>query len=370
VALAEERATRVLTDKAQGRLTGSERPTVIILEKGLLLGDALIRVPAYRALRAAFSDHRIVALLRNKSAFADGGPLAPLGQLFFDEIYSGPDVNGSPATQLKLARSFGPLDVVVEFRSNLRSAISYLTYAGAARRYIANGAFYPLRRGVGYAYEVRPPSNARRYHRIAEIAAGRRLPFDFTLPALPAAEAHAAKLLPDSARYFGIAGGPVTQTKSWPRDGYIPVAARIRSLGFRPVILLGISEIEQRPWFEQNIPDALVIDPQTAGGDLSYLVWLLHSVAGRLSGCVANENGLGHLVATRGIPVLTLAGPTNPYRWKPITPLWWVLRAQEFGSRATGAIPAQAVADTVAQMARWIDRNEQNCAEPGFSVGR
>jgi ADP-heptose:LPS heptosyltransferase len=166
--------------------------------------------------------------------------------------------------------------------------------------------------------------------------------------------------LPQGERYFGIAAGPMTSKKSWPRQGYIALAAQIRALGLRPVFLLGTDEVEQRGWFERNVPGAIVIDLQAARGDAMYLFWLLHACAGRLAGCVANESGLGHLVATRGIPLLTLAGPTNAPRWKPLTSAWWLLRAQDFGSNDVAAIPVEAVEEAIGAMVRWNESNRQN----------
>ena len=68
---------------------------------------------------------------------------------------------------------------------------------------------------------------------------------------------------------------------------------------------------------------------------------------------VATEAGLGHLVATRGIPLVTLAGPTDPVVWRPVTPLWWLVRAQDFGSDRMEAIPVEAVTRALADALRW-----------------
>lgn len=341
------------------------RPTLILRERGLLLGDAIVRVPAYRAARAAFPQHRIVSLSSDKSVFANA--FAPIAHLFFDEIFSGVEANSSRAQQRELSESFGKVDTVLDFRANPRSALNFFTYRGLASRYLANSPFFGVRFGMSRQLQCRPGDNAGRYHRMVEIAAGRRLPYDFSLPHLPSAATRAAALLPPTERYFGITSGPLTQSKSWPREGHIDVAARIRSHGYRPVVLLGAFEGEQREWYETNIPDAVIVDLSTAEGDSGYLLWLLHAAAGRLAGCVSNENGLQHLVATQGIPLLTIAGPTNVDRWKPVTPLWWCIRAQQFGSDQPRVIPASAVADMVSQMIRWIERNDENRADAALN---
>jgi ADP-heptose:LPS heptosyltransferase len=326
-----------------------DRPTVIILNKQELLGEALQRVPAYRALRLAFPGHRVVCLSRYDSQFAKG--LAAAGRLFLDDCLTYQPIDDSPSRVRELARSFGPIDVVIDTRSNLRVLGSALAFYFAAPRYIANGAGFFMRKGARLGVEKRGYSHAERYHRMVEIVAGRRLPFDGGLPVQPKEGAAVREILPDGGTYFGIATGPIGSVKTWPLDGYVKVAASIRERGLRPVVLLGKDEADQRPWFEQNVPDAVIVDAQVARAHDCDLLWLLHAAAGRLMGCVANENGLGHLVAARGIPLLTLAGETNARRWKPLTPFWRVINAADFhASRKIGAIPPEAVAKAIAEM--------------------
>lgn len=335
---------------AVGRAVAAERPTIIILNKQELLGEALQRVPAYRALRFAFPDHRIVCLAQGPSAFATS--LAPIRHLFMDDTVPDSIKSGTPMELRRLARNFGPLDIVMDLRSNLRLIASWLAFYPAAPRYVANGSLLTTRKGVRGFAEVRPQSHAERYHRMAEIVAGRRLPFDPGLPVLPEADAIARRLLPDGARYFGFAGIPHTANKAWPRERLAPIAGHVRDLGLTPVVLLGKDESEERDWYAANLPGAIIISLADAGGDAGLLVWILHAAAGRLAGALSSENGLGHLVACTGVPLITLAGPTNPIRWRPLTRFWWPVRAQDFGGDKMADIPVDAVAATVTAMIR------------------
>ncbi|HWP26271.1 MAG TPA: glycosyltransferase family 9 protein [Xanthobacteraceae bacterium] len=338
--------------------TTAERPTVIVINKQELLGEALQRVPAYRALRLAFPCHRIVALSRYDSQFAKG--LAAVAPLFLDDCLTYQPIDGQPGRLRRLVRSFGPLDVVIDTRSNLRVVGSALALYFTAPRYVANGVGFFLRKGVRPGVETRGYSHAERYHRLAEIVAGRKLPFDGGLPVQPREDAAAREILPDGCAYFGIATGPLGSVKTWPLEGYVKVAAAIRERGLRPAVLLGRDETDQRPWFEQNVPDAVIVDVQAAHAHNCDLLWLLHAAAGRLFGCVANENGLGHLVAARGVPLLTLAGETNARRWKPLTPVWRVIDAADFHvSRRIGAIPPEAVAKSIVEMVASRNLNAQ-----------
>lgn len=330
--------------------TTAERPTVVVINKQELLGEALQRVPAYRALRLAFPGHRIVALSRYDSQFAKG--LAAVAPLFLDDCLTYQPIDGQPGRLRRLVRSFGPLDVVIDTRSNLRIVGSALALYFTAPRYVANGVGFFLRKGVRPGVETRGYSHAERYHRLAEIVAGRKLPFDGGLPVQPREDAAAREILPDGRAYFGIATGPFGSVKTWPLEGYVKVAAALAAHGLKPVVLLGRDESDQRAWFEQNLPDAVIIDAQVARARDCDLLWLIHAAAGHLLACVANENGLGHLVAARGVPLLTLAGVTNARRWKPLTPVWRVIEAASFdASRRIAAIPPEAVAKAIVDMA-------------------
>jgi hypothetical protein len=59
---------------------------------------------------------------------------------------------------------------------------------------------------------------------------------------------------------------------------------------------------------------------------------------------------------------LTLEGPTNAQRWRPVTPNWWLLRARDFGSRETKAIPVHAVLNVLEEMSRWDAVTNRNSA--------
>jgi ADP-heptose:LPS heptosyltransferase len=324
------------------------RPTVIVLNKQELLGEALQRIPAYRALRYAFPGHRIVSLSQGPTAFV--GPLAPIRPLFMDDSLPDCLTSGNPLTLRRLARTFGPLDVVIDLRSNLRLIGSWLAFYPVAPRYIANGAGLTMRKGTGGVLEMRAPSHAERYHRMVELVARRRLPFDPSLPEMAPAVEAAARVLPPGRRYFGLATGPQESSKVWPRDRLLPVAAHLRALGLTPVILLGRDESVERDWYAANLPDAIILDRTTASDDGDFLFWVLHAAAGRLEGCLANENGLGHLVASAGTPLITLAGPTNPARWRPLTRSWWPLCAQEFGGDKMTDIPVSAVEKAISAL--------------------
>lgn len=330
------------------RNSGAEnmrRPCAVVIQSYEALGDAIVHIAAYRALRAGLPPSaRVINLVRRDSAFT--GALAKVSPLFFDEVIIGAELINSPRALAAWLRECGG-DYVFEFRANGYALRSWLAAGMTGGRYIANVAGFVLRRRLRGLAEPRPRHNYLRYHRMAEIALGERLAFDASLPVSPEADRAAALHLP-GGMYVGIAPGPRDSNKHWPLERHAALARRLADMGVTPVYLLGPLEDEYREAVAAAAPMALILGPAEAGGDGGELPWLIHAAARRMAAVVAIEGGLGHLAATHDMPVVTLSGPTNSVRWKPVTSRWTNIRAQDFGGTAMAAIPAEAVAGAVA----------------------
>ena len=111
--------------------------------------------------------------------------------------------------------------------------------------------------------------------------------------------------------------------KCWPPESYLELARRLNSArgeGPRPRVIIGEVELEQWP--------AARIDAFNAVADLrrpNSLTELLDACAGAAR-FIGNDSGPGHLAAIIGIPTLSLFGPTDPARWRPLGPTVTVLR--------------------------------------------
>ena len=76
------------------------------------------------------------------------------------------------------------------------------------------------------------------------------------------------------------------------------------------------------------------------------------AIARHLHVAVANDSGLGHMLAAAETPMVSLFGPTLPEKFAPSTPWLTILRAQDYGLRDhMDAIPLSAVSDAVDRMA-------------------
>jgi ADP-heptose:LPS heptosyltransferase len=320
------------------------RPCAVFIQSYEALGDAIVHIAAYRALRAGLPGVRMVNLVRRNSTFT--GALAKVSHLFFDEVIIGADLINSPRALAAWLREHGG-DYVFEYRANGYALRSWLAAGMTGGRHIANVAGFALRRRLPGLAEQRPAHNYLRYHRMVEIALGKRLAFDASLPVSPGAAAAAALRLPGGS-YVGIAPGPRDSNKHWPLERHAALAQRLSEMGATPVYLLGPLEDEYRTAVAAAAPMAIILGPAEAGGDGGELPWLIHAAARRMAAVVAIEGGLGHLAATHDMPIVTLSGPTHAVRWKPVTSRWTNIRAQDFGGKAMAAIPDEAVVHAVA----------------------
>jgi len=111
--------------------------------------------------------------------------------------------------------------------------------------------------------------------------------------------------------------------KCWPPDSFLELTRRIdaaRGDAPRPRVIIGEVELERWP--------AARIDAFNAVAELRRpqdLIELFNACAGAAR-FIGNDSGPGHLAAITGIPTLSLFGPTDPARWRPLGPAVTVLR--------------------------------------------
>jgi ADP-heptose:LPS heptosyltransferase len=341
---------------AAGSITAAapdRRPVALVLSTGEAMGDALTRIAGYRALRIAFPGHRVVHVCRWSSSLL--GPLASLAAELVDEIIDGQSLTRGPRPVRDIIRGIGNVEIVIDLRSNMGAAWSFVATTGTRVRYVANVALYGLRRGFRASFEARPETNSRRFHRAVELAAGRLLPFDPFVPVGDAAALAADRVVPPGARFVMLAPGTSQSPKAWPAANWVALARHLATRGVQPLFVVGPQELAERNWIERDLPGTAVVDIRSVRGPAD-LPWLFHALAARAVGSVTVEGGIGHLVATTGQPLVTISGATDIRRWRPVTLYHWSASAREFGSRRTAVVPLDAVVTRAEEMITFADR--------------
>ena len=329
------------------RVVDAPEPIAVLVDREGL-GDVMLKAPFLRALRRAFPENAIWWIATHQTAMA-----RELRHLFDPDIaqviaHSGLEGRiGPPPHRL---RDLPPFERVFDMRTRIATV-------AATRLGLAHHGFYCCLPGYVLC-DGEPPEGRRRPRHIAEralslvrCATGRPPDGSGRLQASAEAEAFAKKLLPDGPTYVGLAPGSRQARKNWPVERYWDVARALTARGATPVFLLGPKERIASTAIIEAAPGSIVIRADAHGNRRANGVDRLIAQGQRLSLLLANDSGVGHIVGAAGTPVLSLFGPTDPQRWRPVAPSGRVLSARQFGGRRDiRAIPGAAVTEAALAM--------------------
>ena len=159
---------------------------------------------------------------------------------------------------------------------------------------------------------------------------------DFMLGQLkdrPIVEAAMAQMLKSvAARGIGAASGTSGSVvihpgagsgkKCWPAERFLELARKLKQSGKQVEVLIG--EVEQEKWpadlLKEFSSTAEVRTPST-------LVELMNHLLGACA-FVGNDSGPGHLAGILGVPTVSIFGPRDPVRWKPLGPKVQIVSAE------------------------------------------
>lgn len=314
--------------------------TVAVYVGGDLIGDALMKLPFVRALKGAWPDTHVTWLAGvHKTAFAH--ELAPLVTGLIDETIEEAGfktVRGKILTRPLAGRRF---DLVIDTQRGVGRSL--LVRRIRHRVFVSGAADFWLSDRKPEKPWKRPPAMVGQMMELLALAHGGPPPPGPPLPTSPEADSRAAALLPEGPVYVGFAPGAGGQHKRWPLDRFLSLARAQQQAGRVPVILLGPGEAGFAGDIRSALPQA-VIPEETPGSGYLQSPMLSIAVARRLAAAVANDAGVGHILAAGDTPLTSLFGPTPPDKFAPATPVLEIVRAQDFGSAEMDAIPESAVA--------------------------
>lgn len=101
--------------------------------------------------------------------------------------------------------------------------------------------------------------------------------------------------------------GSGSPRKNWPAENYALLCQRIQ-LRYQVLVVLGPAEQDLQPIFDVR---SLRIATDTELGELA-------AIARRARCFVGNDSGVSHLSAAAGCRGITIFGPTDPDRWRPL----------------------------------------------------
>ena len=155
----------------------------------------------------------------------------------------------------------------------------------------------------------------------------------------------AARMLPSGATYVGIAPGAGDPRKVWPLDRFIEIAERQVAKNRTPVFLLGPDEKDLVPVVRARVPQAVLPEWDRTDAERHLKGPLLvMALAGRMNAALANDSGVGHMLAVGGAPLVSLFTHHDPVKYRADARALHVLHSQrDFGSDDGNDIPSSAV---------------------------
>jgi heptosyltransferase-2 len=291
------------------------------------VGDAIMALPALRAVRSRFSDAEITILARPYVAAIYKNQQVCDNMMFVDD----------------------KRDVLEELRAQKFDFALLLQNAFQAA-WIAWRAGIPER--IGYARDGRSPLLTKAlpvpepgeipvHEQFYYLELLRRAGWLDTLPnesfiKLNVPEEnrrHAEEFFlsvgtrPDSLRIAIGAGASYGSAKCWPPDRFAELANRLQTESGADVILFGTSS-------EAPVSSAIAAGMRRSPIDLTGKT-PISDLPSLLSQChlfIGNDSGAMHVAAAVGLPVVAVFGPTDPFGTAPVTPRCSIVQEKPYCS--------------------------------------
>jgi heptosyltransferase II len=300
------------------------------------VGDAIMAVPALRAVRARFPEAEIAILARPYVA----------------DVYRGQGIANQLIaydSQAKHSVIFGRERLVAELRT-MRFDVALLLQNAFDAAWLTWRASIPER--IGYARDGRgfllthpvpvpksneiPPHEKFYYLELLRRAGWIDALLDEPIITLSVSEQNrrsAAEFLvasgarPDSLRIAIGAGASYGSAKCWPPSRFAELANRLQAETDADVILFGTASeaAVTRAISEELHRPPIDLTEKTAIADLPPLLSHCHLFIG-------NDSGAMHIAAAVGLPVVAVFGPTDPHGTAPVTPRSTIVQQKPFCS--------------------------------------
>lgn len=327
------------TPASEAQPSAHPRPIAVLVDREGL-GDSLLKLPFLRAVRRAYPDHPVWWIATHQTAMAR--ELAPFMRPLLANVIENAGITTPPLPVIANLRKLPAFELVFDSRTRGLTVL-------LARLFLKHRGFYCCLPGYALSSRrppgrwTRPRGIAARMLSLAEAAIGGPADWEGRLDISDAARALAAARLPDGPSYVGLAPGSREARKNWPVERWLALAGALVARGLTPVFLIGPQEQALIERIRAEAPGALMPEVEPVDPALGLVrLELAIAVGERLTAVVANDNGIGHLMATIGTPLVSLFGPTDVRRWAPFTRRGEIVRAQDFGGETMEDIPVDA----------------------------
>ncbi len=316
--------------------TPSMAKSILIFSHGELIGDGMMKLPFITALGAAFKDAEITwACGRHPTIFKTA--LAPLvsGKIhtILDHTRCGDAISDIWGFKKKIPQPF--YDVIINTDHHILpnlmlKNIAHGCYISSSLHWLFSDKKPPLKsvpqKNKGKSAQ-KPILLLDRLMDLLSAATQQKTDPIFNIDIPPTILDLARTLLPLGKNVL-LAPGAGGRFKCWPLANFIQLGQQLIKDGYHVSYILGPAEIEWKQPLEQQVNGALF--PLQATCEQS--VYLTIALAQLTDLSVANDGGVGHILAAGNRPIISMWGPTDPYKSRPNGSQVHVIYARDFGA--------------------------------------
>jgi len=313
---------------------------IAILSGGELIGDALMKLPYLRALRATWPEAKIHWVTTHDTTPYCTGLRETVSGLL-DEVHD------RPTWMAKKTGEAPAFDLVIDTRSKWKQALAARLRL-PHKLFIAPAFRYALSDRRPSFFKPKPKHILDKLFQTIELAAGHAPSRALALAVPPDLKAKARRILPEGQIYIGFAPGAGGAIKKWPLESFEKIAQLQARMDRVPVFLLGPQELDLYDRLFRSVPEAIFpLQAHEVWGTTKMSIDQTLAVASCLDLAVTNDSGTSHMLAAVNCPLVSLFGPTSAVKLAPCVTKSEVLRSQNFGSDSMSAIPVESVLESI-----------------------
>lgn len=306
--------------------------SVLIFSHGELIGDGMMKLPFINALNTAFPGAEITWLSgRHPTIFASA--LAPLINGKIHHVINHTQLGDSLGdVMFKRWKEFLPqngYDIVINTDQHIlptlmMKTIPHKLFISASLKWMLSDQT-PPRINNQKRYE-KPVLLLNRLMDLLNAAAQKKIEPIFNVD-IPSNILTLAKELLPKGKNILLAPGAGGRFKCWPLQNFIDLGNRLAADGFNVGYILGPAETEWQPQLADGVKTAFFPLQETT--EKSVFVTIALARLADLS--IANDGGVGHILASADRPIISMWGPTDPYKSTPNGKGVHVMYAREYG---------------------------------------
>ena len=313
--------------------------SLLIFSNGELIGDGMMKLPFINALSHAFPNAEVTWLAgRHSTIFATA--LAPLVNEKIHHIVNestlGDSLSDAVFRRWRSVLPTNSYDVILDTEHKFSSTMMLKTIPH--KRFISASMNWLVSDQKPRAPYRCPILLLDRLMDLLSVAAQKKVEPIFGID-IPSNYLALAKTVLPAGQTVLLAPGAGGRFKCWPLQNFIDLGNRLMADGLNVGYILGPAETE---WYEPlNAGAKGAFFPLQQMAEKSVYISIALARLADLS--IANDGGVGHILASADQPIISMWGPTDPLKSTPNGKNVHVVCARDVGSRSMEALTVDMI---------------------------